>query len=59
MSMEVHKPMFLLKPADGAIGTHLYAVQQCYMDFEKLTKNIILSLSVEKISLNLFCVFIE
>jgi len=40
MSMEVHKPMFLLKPADGAIGAHLYAVQQCYDDFEKLTKNI-------------------
>jgi len=40
MSMEVHKPMFLLKPADGAIGAHLYAVQQCYKDFEKLTKNI-------------------
>jgi cellulose biosynthesis protein BcsQ len=41
MSMEVHKPMFSLKPADGAIGAHLYAVQQCYNEFEKLTRNII------------------
>ncbi len=41
MSMEVHKPMFLLKPADGAIGSHIYAVKQCYEDFKKLTENII------------------
>jgi cellulose biosynthesis protein BcsQ len=41
MSMEAHKPMFLLKPADGAIGAHVYAVQKCYEDFETLTKKII------------------
>lgn len=45
MAMEVHKPMFLLKPADGAIGAHLYAVQQCYEDFKKLTKNILNTIS--------------
>ena len=41
MAQEKHKPMFLLKPGDGAIGAHYKAVQACYNDFKKLTKNII------------------
>lgn len=41
MSMEAHKPIFLLRPADGAIGAHVYAVQQSYSEFEQLTKSII------------------
>ncbi|EON79109.1 phage-related regulatory protein cII [Lunatimonas lonarensis] len=41
MSMESHKPIFLLKPADGAIGAHVYAVQKSYQEFESLTKNIL------------------
>lgn len=41
MSMEAHKPMFMLKPADGAIGMHLYAVQKCYDDFKTLTEKIV------------------
>ncbi|MFZ4753744.1 MAG: ParA family protein [Chitinophagaceae bacterium] len=41
MSMESHKPIFLLKPADGAIGAHTYAVQKSYDEFESLTKNIL------------------
>ncbi|ODS34862.1 chromosome partitioning protein [Candidatus Altiarchaeales archaeon WOR_SM1_SCG] len=41
MSMEAHRPMFMLKPADGAIGAHVYAVQKCYEDFETITKKII------------------
>ena len=41
MSMESHKPIFLLKPADGAIGAHVYAVQRSYQEFEILTKSII------------------
>lgn len=36
MAMEVHKPMFQLKPADGAIGAHMQAVSECYIDFKKL-----------------------
>ena len=36
MAMEAHKPMFLLKPADGAIGAHVQAVQNCHADFEQL-----------------------
>ncbi len=30
------KPIFLLKPADGAIGSHAEAVQDCYRDFKQL-----------------------
>jgi len=41
MSMEAKKPIFLLKPADGAIGSHLHAVKRCYRDFEALTEKII------------------
>lgn len=33
MAMEVRKPIFYLKPADGAIGSHVEAVRRCYQDF--------------------------
>lgn len=36
MAMEVRKPMFALKPSDGAIGAHQTSVQQCFRDFEQL-----------------------
>jgi chromosome partitioning protein len=41
MSMEAHKPIFLLKPADGAIGAHVYAVQRSYEEFKILTNTIL------------------
>lgn len=41
MSMEAHKPIFLLKPADGAIGAHVYAVQKSYDEFKTLTESIL------------------
>lgn len=41
MSMEAHKPIFLLKSADGALGTNLQAVARCYNDFKSLTQKII------------------
>jgi hypothetical protein len=40
MAMNVHKPMFALKSADGAIGAHVEAVHACYDDFLKLAKQI-------------------
>ena len=40
MAMEVHKPMFHLKPADGAIGAHVKAVADCYHDFRALARKI-------------------
>ena len=41
MAQEARKPIFLLKPADGAIGAHFNAVKEVYKDFSKLTDNII------------------
>ncbi len=41
MAQEKTKPMFLLKPGDGAIGAHFKAVQSCYSDFKALTQKII------------------
>lgn len=41
MAQEAKKPMFLLKPADGAIGGHQGAVRQAYKDFDQLAKAII------------------
>lgn len=40
MAQEARKPMFLLKPADGAIGGHQAAVTECYRDFEALSEEI-------------------
>lgn len=36
LAMEAHKPMFHLKPADGAIGAHVEAVADCADDFLQL-----------------------
>lgn len=40
MAMEAHKPIFYLKPADGAIGAHIEATRSCYQDFLKLARKI-------------------
>ena len=40
MAQEARKPMFFLKPADGALGAHTYAVQDAYKDFRKLAQEI-------------------
>ena len=40
MAQEAHKPVFHLKAADGALGAHVYAVQQCYHDFKDLAESI-------------------
>lgn len=42
MAQEARRPMFLLRPADGAIGGHQGAVRDCYDDFKNLA-NLILS----------------
>lgn len=41
MAQEARKPMFFLKPADGAIGAHAKSVQDAYHDFKELTKKIL------------------
>ncbi len=40
MAQEAHKPMFALKPADGAIGGHAAAVQASYRAFRELAERI-------------------
>ncbi|WP_353930394.1 AAA family ATPase [Okeanomitos corallinicola TIOX110] len=40
MAQEAHKPMFHLKPADGAIGAHTKVVRNVYDDFKKLAYKI-------------------
>ncbi|MEY3255235.1 MAG: hypothetical protein RLZZ29_366 [Cyanobacteriota bacterium] len=40
MALEAHKPIFSLKPADGAMGAHQKAVQSVYQDFQKLAQKI-------------------
>lgn len=37
MAQEARKPIFSLKPADGALGAHTYAVRDAYDDFKRLT----------------------
>jgi hypothetical protein len=41
MAQEAKKPIFLLKPADGAIGGHQGAVRAAYEDFEQLASRIL------------------
>lgn len=40
LAQEARKPMFSLKPADGAMGSHVKAVQDCYEDFRGLAAEI-------------------
>jgi cellulose biosynthesis protein BcsQ len=40
MAQEARKPIFHLKPADGAIGAHTSAVQDAYRDFRALAQAI-------------------
>jgi len=41
MAQDARKPMFLLKPADGAIGGHAAAVQDCFAQFRDLARRIL------------------
>jgi len=48
MAHEVRKPMFHLRAADGALGGHIYAVQDCYNDFRRLATTIAAKCEIEK-----------
>ena len=41
VAQEARKPMFLLRPGDGAIGGHQGAVRQAYVDFRSLASRIL------------------
>jgi len=47
MAQEARKPMFLLRPADGAFGGHMQAVQDCWGDFNVLTRRIMARCGVD------------
>ena len=40
MAMDARKPMFSLRSADGAIGSHIEAVRACYNDFLSLAQKV-------------------
>lgn len=40
LAQEARKPMFFLRAADGAIGGHAKAVQDCYRDFAALARRV-------------------
>lgn len=41
MAQEARKPVFFLRPAEGAIGAHAQSVSKCYMDFKRMTRTIL------------------
>jgi hypothetical protein len=47
LAQEAHKPMFHLKPADGAMGSHLQAAQGAYRDFKGLAQAIAKNAQIE------------
>ena len=48
MAQEARKPMFHLKPADGAIGAHLQSAHEAYNDFRALAAAIVEKASLVK-----------
>lgn len=44
MAMEARKPIFRLKPSDGAIGAHTQSVKDCAEDFKRLAEKILFAL---------------
>lgn len=40
LAQEARKPLFFLKPADGALGAHTYAVSEAYKDFKTVAQKI-------------------
>jgi hypothetical protein len=46
LAQEARKPMFRLRPADGAFGGHQKAVQECAVDFRRLARRILAACNV-------------
>ena len=47
LAQEARKPMFNLKPADGAIGSHYQAAEEAYFDFQRLAVEIAKRANIE------------
>lgn len=50
IAQEARKPIFHLKPADGALGAHTYAVRDAYRDFKGITQEILRRLQNRHVS---------
>jgi chromosome partitioning protein len=48
MAQDARKPMFDLRPADGAMGSHAALVKTCGQDFEQLARKLMEAADVEK-----------
>ena len=49
LAQDARKPIFLLKPAEGAIGAHAQSVSKCYVEFEKITESVLNRVKDEKL----------
>ncbi|MCA1961909.1 MAG: hypothetical protein LDL33_14085 [Desulfomonile sp.] len=47
MAQEARKPIFDLRPADGALGAHYATVQAAYRDFEELAIKVATRIGLE------------
>lgn len=48
MAQEARRPIFLLRPADGAVGAHAVAARSAYADFAALTKRLLGRIGLEQ-----------
>jgi cellulose biosynthesis protein BcsQ len=46
LAVQARKPMFQLKPADGAIGAHVQAVHDCRREFQELATRLLASVGL-------------
>jgi chromosome partitioning protein len=50
LAQEARKPMFALKPADGALGAHIHAVTNAYKEFKLVAQKIAKKAKIKSIS---------
>lgn len=53
LSHDARKPMFDLRPADGALGSTQTYVQRCYQDFKELSQTLLQRLSEVRVGIRL------
>lgn len=50
LAQEARKPMFSLKPADGALGAHQHSVTDAYKDFKRVATKIAAGAGLKELS---------
>jgi cellulose biosynthesis protein BcsQ len=53
MAQEANKPIFHLRPADGAIGAHVSAVNDCRKDFEQLAHTLTQRIGISVVDMDI------